>query len=81
MTVAHHINSRLSRCELWVSISNLAHPSWLPIDMRDAPCLPVKGFQGDHTTTNKCVMKYAALRSIWSQSQLKSHLREHKESK
>lgn len=29
-----------------VSIGDLAYPSRLPTDMRDAPCLPVKRLQG-----------------------------------
>lgn len=46
LLVAYHINCQLSHSEPWASISNLAYPPWLPIDMKDAPWLPVKGFQG-----------------------------------
>lgn len=81
LLVAYHINCQLSHSEPWASITNLAYPSWLPIDMKDAPWLACQRISGDHTTTNKCVMKYAARRNIWSRSQLIFCLREHKESK
>lgn len=45
LLVAHHINFQLSHCEVRASSRNLAHPPWLPIDMRHSLCACQKDFK------------------------------------